>query len=376
MGLDRYRRHGDRRPDWLLALLSVGLAAFGLTMILSASAYVSSTAGNGEVYYGFVSKQMLSLCLGLLSMFVLSRLDYRLLKNLAGPLSIVIVGLLLAVFISPAHRGVHRWIEFGPMSFQPAEFVKLGFIIYLVAWLVKIGPQLADFKQGFVRFAMIIALVGLLIMKQPDMGTAMTLVFAAVVIYILAGAPWYHILLGGAIGLGLALLLVVIEPYRLARLQTFLNPTADPLGTGYHTQQISKAVGSGGLWGLGFGQGKLKNLGYVPEVHTDSIFAVVVEELGFVRALLVLGFFLWLIMRGYRIAKTAPDPFGQLLAAGLTSLIAIQMFINLAAMLGLMPLTGIPLPFVSYGGSSLIVTFASIGILLSISRYQTERVTV
>lgn len=367
MALDRFR--GSHRPDWLLALATVALTAFGLTMILSASAYLAASSGN---VYSFVTKQAISLAIGLVGMLILSQIDYHVWKEIAGPIIIVILLVLIGVFISPACRGVHRCIDLGPSAFQPAELVKLGFLLYLAAWFARLGPAIHDVKEGFGRFAILVAVVGGLIMLEPDMGTASTLILAAALMYFLAGAPLRHFALAGAVGVGLLFMLILVAPYRLARLQTYLQPSTDLSGSGYHTNQISIAIGSGGWWGLGFGQGKLKYLGYVPEVHTDSIFAVVVEELGFVRAALVLLVYLFIMARGFRIAKTAPDPFGRLLAAGITSLFAMQTFINLAAMLGVIPLTGIPLPLVSYGGSSLIVTLAGIGILLAISR-QTMR---
>lgn len=370
MSLDRFR-DGRQRPDWLLALLALSLTVFGLVMILSASAYLAGTSGNP---YVFVTKQLISFGMGLIVLIICSQIDYHRWRQWAPVIFGAIILLLLAVLISPAHRGVHRWIDLGPISFQPAEFVKLGFLIYLAAWFARLGSLLADFRRGFVAFFLMLSLVTGFILLEPDMGTAVTLALAAVLLYFLAGAPWHHLSLGLLIGTSLLLLLIVIAPYRLERLQTFLNPANDPQGAGYHTNQVGIAIGSGGLWGLGFGQGKLKYLGYVPEVHTDSIFAVVVEELGFVRALVVIVVFLWFIMRGFRIAKTAPDPFGQYLAAGLVALIFVQVSINLAAMLGLVPLTGIPLPLISYGGSSLVVTLAAIGILLSISRYRTEEI--
>ncbi len=363
MSLDRYR--GTHRPDWLLALATFGLAVFGLTMILSASAYLAASSGN---VYAFVTKQAISLAIGLVLMLILSQIDYHVWKEIAGPIIVMILLVLIGVFISPTCRGVHRCIDFGPSAFQPAEFVKLGFLLYLAAWFTRLGPAIRDMREGFFRFAILVGVVGGLIMLEPDMGTASTLIFAAALMYFLAGAPWQHFGVGAAALAVLLFLLILVAPYRLERLQTFLQPSSDLSGSGYHTNQISIAIGSGGWWGLGFGQGKLKYLGYVPEVHTDSIFAVVVEELGFVRALVVIFVFLFVMVRGYRIAKTAPDPFGRYLAGGITSLFAMQTFINLAAMLKVLPLTGIPLPLVSYGGSSLIVTLAGVGILLAISK--------
>lgn len=364
MSLDRFRIT-RQRPDWVIALIAVGLAAFGLTMILSASAYLAGTTGD---IYHFVTRQAISLLIGLVAMLVVAQFDYHIWKLLAGPIFGAIIGMLLIVFVLPECRGVHRCIDIGSIQFQPAEFVKLGFLIYLAAWFARLGPKLADFRVGFLPFSLLVGLVGGLILLEPDMGTAVTVIFSAVTVYFLAGAAWQHLTLGSIVGLLLLVLLIAVAPYRLERLQTFLNPSADPLGSGYQTNQIGIAIGSGGIWGLGFGQGKLKYLGYVPEVHTDSIFAVVVEELGFARALVILGLFLWLIIRGFRAAKRAPDVFGRYLAAGLSALLGIQVFINLAAMLAILPLTGIPLPLVSYGGSSLIAMFIGIGIILSVSR--------
>lgn len=364
MSLDRYRAT-RQRPDWLLALAVLSLALFGVLMILSASAYLAGTSGN---IYSFVTKQLLSLGLGLVLMGVFSQLDYRHWRVWAGTMLAAVILLLLAVLLSSPIRDVHRWVQLGSVHFQPAEFVKLGFLIYLAAWLARLGVKIRSVPDSLIPFVCLVGLVGGLIMLQPDMGTMVTLVLTAVCVYFLAGAPWYHLGAGVVIGALLGITLILAAPYRFERLQTFLNPTADPLGSGYQTAQITTAIGSGGLWGLGFGQGKLKLLGYVPEVHTDSIFAVVVEELGFVRALLVLVVFLWVILRGFSIARRAPDGFGRYLALGITSLLLVQTFINLAAMLGLVPLTGIPLPFISYGGSSLVVMLAGIGILLSISR--------
>jgi len=364
MSLEKYRNR-PRQIDWIFALLAVGLALFGLVMVLSASAYLAGTTGD---VYQFVSQQSISLILGLVAMVIMSFIDYRAWRNLAPIIFFGLLILLLGVFVSPECRGVHRCLDLGFSTIQPTEIVKAGFIIYLAAWFARLGPTVQDLRRGVIPFTILLAIVGGLIMLQPDMGTTVTLLGASVVLFFLAGARYAHMSLGAVLGGLLLFGLILIAPYRLARLETFLSPADDPLGAGYQTTQIGIAIGSGGLWGLGFGQGKLKYLGYVPEVHTDSIFAVVVEELGFLRALLVLGILLWFILRGYRIARSAPDLFGRLLGAGMMTLIAAQVFINLSAILHLIPLTGVPLPFVSYGGSSLVATFAAVGILLSISR--------
>lgn len=364
MAFERYRPT-THRPDWLFALTAFGLAGFGLTMILSASAYYAGTTGG---IYDFVTRQAVSLALGSVALLVLSLIDYHHWRSWAGVVFGGILVLLIAQFLSPECRGVHRCIDVGPVMFQPAEFVKLGFMIYLAAWLARLGSDIQDFRRGFMNFFLLIGCVGGIILLEPDMGTSSTLIFSAAVLYFIAGAAWRHIGVGVLVGVGLLFMMILVAPYRLERLQTFLDPQADPYGAGYQTNQISIAIGSGGLWGLGFGQGKLKYLGYVPEAHTDSIFAVVVEELGFVRASIILVVIGWLVYRAFQIARAAPDVFGRLLASGMAILIAVQAFINLAAMLGEMPLTGIPLPFVSYGGSSLVATLAAVGIILSVSR--------
>lgn len=365
MSLHPYRS-GYHRPDYLIAYLAIGLVAFGLTMILSASAYLADSVND---QYRFLIQQSKSFLLGLLALGFASLLPYETWKKWAVPILFGVLGVLVIVFLNPACRGVHRCIDLGPIHFQPAEFVKVGFLIYIAAWLTTLGSRLHDLKDGLGSFLVMLGLVGGLIFLEPDMGTAMTLVLSAVILYFLAGAPVHHLAGLFAVGVLAVLLMAGSADYRLERLQTFFAGAGqDTLGAGYHTNQLANAIGSGGWWGLGLGQGKLKELGYLPEVHTDSIFAVVVEELGFVRALLVLGVYLVLILRGLQVAKLAPDRFGQLLAAGLTGLIAMQASINLGAMLGLVPLTGIPLPLISYGGSSLVATLFSVGILLSISR--------
>lgn len=365
MALASFRKTGHR-PDWFLGLIALGIAVFGLAMILSASAYLAGVSG--DVYY-FVTRQATSLVIGFLLLLVLARIDYRIWRMISRYLLPAIILILLIVLVSPAQRGVHRWITLGSFSLQPAEFVKAGFLLYLAAWLTKLGPKLRDWKDGLVPFCLLLGLIGLLVMLQPDMGTAVTILTSGLAVYFLAGLRRRHMTILGTLGVGLALVAILIAPYRLERLETFLNPSSDPLGAGYQTNQIGIAIGSGGFFGSGFGKGKLKYLGYVPEVHTDSIFAVIVEELGFLGALALLIAFFLLLMRGFAIAARAPDSFGQYLAGGITFLILLQLFVNLAAMLQILPLTGIPLPLVSYGGTSLIVTLSMIGLLLSISRF-------
>ncbi len=272
--------------------------------------------------------------------------------------------LLLAVFlpgIGVRALGAHRWINFGFFILQPAELAKLTLVVYLSAWF-------SSHEQGrLLSFLILIGMVVGLILIEPDLGTSIIIVATAVILYFASGAPVAHFGILLPI-LAVALVgLAIISPYRMARLTTFLHPNEDTQGASYHIHQALLALGSGGWLGVGVGQSRQK-YEYLPEANTDSIFAIIGEEFGFVGAAAVILAFLFLIWRGFRIAKRGPDGFGTLLALGVTVWIAVQTIINLSAMVALMPLTGVPLPFISYGGSSLIIELAAVGILLNISR--------
>jgi len=271
---------------------------------------------------------------------------------------------LFAVFIPGLGvrvLGASRWINLGFFVLQPSEFIKLALTIYLAAWFST------KEKGRFIAFLLLIGLVILLVMLQPDMGTAFIILFEALTIYFLSGGSVWHILsfvplaLMGGIGLAIA------EPYRLKRLVTFLNPETDTQASSYHIKQILIALGSGGLFGVGIGN-SLQKYAYLPESTTDSIFAIIGEELGFVGAMLLILVIIFIIYRGFFIALRAKDTFGKLLAGGITAYLATQTIVNLGAQTALLPLTGVPLPFISYGGSALIINLVSIGILLNISR--------
>lgn len=364
MSLDRFRKSG-RMDYWLLFLVFI-LCVFGLMMIYSASAVLSFEQYGVNNY--FFKKELLSFVVGLVLLFATSQIDYRVWQKYASWALIATIILLVSVFfISPEIAGAQRWIKLGDFSFQPSEMAKLTFIIYLAAWLAKRKEKISDFWSGFVPFVLMLVIVGFLIIQQPDMGTMMVILSVAVVMFFISGASWWHLGLGFAGLITIAYMLIKISPYRMQRLMVFLNPATDTLGSGYHMNQALLAIGSGGLFGLGFGQSKQKFL-YLPEPHTDSIFAIITEELGFLRSSLVFVAFLLIALRGYRIAKFAPDNFSKYLAVGITSWIIIQFFINIGAMLGIVPLTGVPLPFVSYGGSSLIFLLIGVGMLLNISK--------
>lgn len=363
MSLDKFRKNG--KIDYWILILVFALCLFGLLMIYSSSAVLSYE--NYGVNNYFFKKQLLSVGIGLVLLLVASAIDYRFWRKYAPIIMGISIILLLGVFLSPKIAGAHRWFKLGSFQFQPSELTKITFIIYFAAWLAKRKENVRDFKTGFLPFLAILGVIGFLIIKQPDMGTMTVIVSTAVIMFFSSGASLGHMSIG-LLGMGgLFYILIKSAPYRLQRFLIFLNPTSEKLGAGYHINQAQLAIGSGGWLGLGFGQSKQKYL-YLPEPHTDSIFAIITEELGFIRAFIVLAFFLIIGLRGMKIAKKAPDDFAKFLVIGITAWIIIQFLINIGAMIGVMPLTGIPLPFVSYGGSSVIVLLFSIGILLNISK--------
>ncbi|MDO8513132.1 MAG: putative lipid II flippase FtsW [bacterium] len=368
--LERYRRIGHGFDYWLALVIFV-LSVFGVIMIFSASAVVSYERFNSP--YGYASKQAMALGIGLVAWFVMTMIDYRFWQKKATVFLVITIVLLLAVFlpgIGIERNGAHRWIDLGSFSLQPSELIKLFFLMYISAWLSKKGEKINDLNKGIIPFVIILLVVIFLIMKEPDMGTMSVIAVFSMAVFFVSGVAWHYLLIFMAGAIALFRVLIYAAPYRLQRLMVFLNPNQAQSGAGYHINQALLALGSGGLLGLGFGQSKQKYL-FLPEAHTDSIFAIIGEELGFLRAALVILAFVFIAWRGLEIAKRAPDKFGQLVATGITVWFIWQAFVNIGAMLGLLPLTGVPLPFISYGGTSLVVSFAAAGILLNISKQTT-----
>lgn len=362
------------RMDFTLAIIVFILVVIGLVMISSTSVVISYELTGGN--YHFLKRQLIFGVIGMVAMAGMSMVNYQIWRKYA--LSIMIISLiLLAVVLLPFFadpvKGAHRWIIIGDIGFQPSEFAKLAILIYLSGWLARRRDEIKSFSRGFLPFLFILAVVTVLVMMEPDLGTMAIIAGSAAVVFIIAGASTLHIILGLASGVVLLATLILSAPYRLNRLTTFLNPSTDPQGIGYQIKNAMIAIGSGGLWGLGFGNSRQKYL-YLPEAHTDAIYAVIVEEMGFLRSGIIVVLFVLLALRGYKIAKEASDDFGRFLATGITTWFILQAFINLAAILGLIPLTGVPLPFISYGGSSLIINLAAVGILLNISKYRITQI--
>lgn len=355
-----------KRIDLVLLGTTVFLTLFGLFMIYDASSVIAFRDFGDKYYY--IKNQSLNALLGFAAMIFFSFFDYKKLYNLSIIILVVAIGMLLAVFlpgIGVYALGAHRWINLGVTVLQPAEFVKLSLAIYLAAWF-------STKEQGrLMAFSMLMGLVLFLVLLQPDMGTASIILCEAVVLYFLSGANVFQFVIMGPILAFGGMLLVLFAPYRLARLTSFLRLGNNLEGASYHVKQVLIALGSGGIFGVGAGN-SLQKYAYLPENVTDSIFAIVAEEFGFVGSVALIGVVMVLIWRGFYIAAHSKDMFGKLLAAGIITFLGIQAAINLAAMTALIPLTGVPLPLISYGGSALIIDLAAVGILLNISKHTTH----
>lgn len=348
----------------LLVLVTLGLVAFGLVMVFSATS-ASAALGPGDPM-AFLFRQGTYALLGLVLLALASRFDYHRLRSLAPMLLVVALGLCAAVLVAgPAVNGAHRWFFVGPISVQPSELAKVSVLLWACAHLA--GRRAPRTLGELMRpVGLVVGLFSVLILLEPDLGTTISLGVMVAGILLVSGTPLPLFALAGTLALALGGAAIYIEPYRRARFLSFLDPWQDPQGTGFQTVQAIIGMGSGGVTGEGLGNGVSK-IFYLPEAHTDMIFAVVGEELGLVGSTLVIAAFAVFAWAGFRIALRCRDPFGKRLAAGVTTLVSGQAAINLSAVMGIAPLTGIPLPFVSYGGSSLIVLLAAVGVLLNIA---------
>ncbi len=356
----------SRKSDYFLALAVFALVIFGIIMISSSSVVLSYDRFGINNYY--LLRHIISVGIGLAALVVFSVINFRFWKKVSNILILLVIGSLVAVLLFGLNLGgAKSWLDFGLFTIQPTEFVKLFYVLYLASWLEGRSKDLKNFRYGFWPFLVMSGFIGFLIMLQPDTGTASVILFSAASMFVVAGASYQQIIFGGIGVLALGWFLVKSSAYRFARLTVFLDPSSDPQGIGYHINQALLAIGSGGLAGLGFGMSRQK-YHYLPEPMGDSIFAIISEELGFIRTTLIIILFAFIILRGFKIARNAPDTFSRLAAFGITSWLAFQTIVNIGAMLSIMPLTGIPLPFVSYGGNALVASMAGIGILLNISK--------
>jgi cell division protein FtsW len=348
----------------LLVLVTLALVAFGLVMVYSASSARALLGSDDPAYY--LKRQALYAVAGLVALVLLSRTDYRRLRHAAGPLLLASFVLLVAVLaVGTAVNGARRWIPLGTLTFQPSELAKLALALWIAGLLARRpAPQtLADLVRPI---GLVVGAACALILVEPDLGSALAIVIMVAAILLVAGTPVRTLATGSGVAGMLVLAAIWFEPYRRARIFSFIDPWHDPQGAGFQSVQAMIALGSGGIFGVGLGE-SVQKIYYLPEASTDMIFAIVGEELGLVGVLAVIGAFALFAYAGLNIALHCHDPFGKRLAAGLTALVCGQAAVNVSAVMGLAPLTGVPLPFVSYGGSSLVVGLASVGILLNIA---------
>jgi cell division protein FtsW len=364
---------GGLKVDKSFLTVTIILIVAGFFIFSSASLGLLARESSNYSSVAF-SQTVLGLFLGTLALIVATRLDSNIWKKSAFYLFIIAIILnILVLFpqIGFEHGGARRWIMLGNISFQPSELLKFGFIIYFAAWCAGVKEKIATFKWGFLPLLVLIGICGGLLLNQPDTDNFLIIILTGVAMFIAAGGRWRYVLmmfLAGLIGIAF---LAYTRPYVMQRITTFLNPTADSLGASYQIQQSLIAIGSGGLFGKGFGQ-SVQKFTYLPEPVGDSIFAVAAEEFGFFGSVVLISIFLLFATRGLKIASRIPGVFGRLTVVGIVIMIITQAFVNIGAMLGVLPLSGITLPFVSHGGTSLFISLFEIGVVLSISKTQKQ----
>lgn len=378
-----------RRMDLLLFGIVAVLVLFGLAMIASVSVFESYQITQRLVAQGlreetsnsfYLLRSFLHVTIGFGAMFFTMIVPYRVWERLAMPLFLLTLILLIMVFlpgISADYGTAHSWLRLGPFSLQPSEFLKMTLIFYMALWLQKREQLIGTWKEGFIPFALLLSLSTVLVAMQPDLGSFLVLSSIAVVMFFVAGGNIFHVLLGGGLAAIMGLPIILQKQYVKNRFRAFLSPDDPSISEtiGFQIKQALIAIGSGGFFGLGYGK-SIQKFGYLPEVQSDTIFAAMAEELGFMRLMIILGMYAIFVHRGYRTALEAPDRFGFLVATGVTTWVAAQTLINMAVNLSLFPLTGITMPFISYGGSSLLSLLMATGILLNISMHSTEAAAI
>jgi cell division protein FtsW len=356
------------KSDKLLFMATLLLVCTSVVMVYSASAFIAME-NNGDPYL-YLFKQVTWALLGLVLVPLMMRIDYRTYRQpivIWTGLAIVIAG-LVAVLFGEARNGANRWLNFGSLGVQPSELAKIVVVVFIAALLERRMDRIDDPAYALLPIGVVLAVIVALILREPDLGTSVAILVIAAVMIFAAGIDYRYVAAMGVAGSAALYFLLAVSDYRWRRVTAFLNPWADPLGDGFQMIQSMIAVGSGGLFGRGL-MGGVQKLFYLPEPHNDFIYAVISEELGFVGATIVVACFCVITWRGLRTALRAPDRFGAFLALGLTTMVAFQAFFNVSVVLGLMPTKGIPLPFVSYGGSSLLINLLGMGMLLNVSQH-------
>ena len=362
--------HGKKVDRFFLIIIFI-LLGVGVAMFISAS--LGILARSEKTFYSVLFSQLvLGLGLGLVGMYFCLKIDYKFWRKYSLLIFIGSILITAAVFIPHlgwSHGGAERWIQIGPISFQPVEFLKFGFVIYLAALLSSMKNKVHDFRFGILPFIAMLAVIAFVLFKQPDTKSFILITITGISMLFISGVPLKYIF---GVGFGVVFLLgalVYFTPYLQARVKTFINPSADSQGSSYQIQQSLIALGSGGIFGRGYGQ-SVQKFNYLPEPQGDSIFAVIGEELGFVGASVTVFLYILFLLRGFRIANRSPDVFSGLLVYGIVILIVVQSFMHIASVTGVFPLTGVPLVFMSQGGTSLMVYLMAIGIVLNVSKSQ------
>lgn len=360
----------EHDPDFILIATIAVIIVFGLIMLSSATSAISYATKDQAIYY-FFKHQLFGLGLGLAAFFVFSKIDYHVWKKYALAFLVFSVVLLLLVFIPglSAHYGKARsWINVFGFSLQPSEFVKISFLLYLAAWLESRKGRLGGFQEGLGPFLTVLGCVGLLMMLQPDFGTLSIIIATSLIVYFVGGGRTRHVAAIILFGILALMIIVRVNPYQADRFKCYDNPNYSAKDICYQVNQSLIAVGSGGIWGRGLGESRQKFM-YIPEVMGDSIFPIIAEEAGLIFSSIFIILYLILFYRGYLIAKYAPDNFGKHLSIGIVSWITLQALINIGGMINFMPMTGVPLPFVSYGGSAMLAALSATGVLVNISKH-------
>lgn len=358
----------NQRPDKILQTILGIILVFGLISLSSASSVVSYDKFDGDAYR-YLKRQLFGLILGLIAYFILSRIDYHVWRKYALGFLIFSIFLLILVFIpglSATYGKARSWISIFGFSLQPSEFVKLSFLLYLAAWLETKKRDLSDIHESIGPFVIVLGIIGGLMVLQPDIGTLSIITLVSLIVYFVGGGKKIHIAGIVLIGMMLFILMLQFKPYQMDRLRCYVDPSFSPDHICYQVNQSLIAVGSGGVLGRGLGESRQKYM-YLPEVSGDSIFAIIAEETGLIVSSLLILLFLIIFYRGYKIALRAPDDFGKILAIGISSWITIQAFVNIGGIINLIPMTGVPLPLISYGGSAILSSLSAFGILVNIS---------